>query len=295
MSFPSLSLDEWEPTRDTLQLYAQIIGKIRLKLAPRRNHWWHVPFYITTTGLTTSAIPYGDQVVAFDFSFIDHQLEITTSSGQKEIIPLRDGLSVAQFYRAVFDSLDRLGIEVEIVALPFDTISTIPFALDEDHNAYDRDYVYRYWQVLIRAHNILQRFAARYQGKTSPVHLFWHSFDLAVTRFSGRAAPVSPEADPVTQDAYSQEVVSFGFWVGDRKVRAPAFYAYVYPEPDGLTGQPLRPAAASWQPSGSGSLALLMYDDAQDEAEVLDFLQSVYDAGARLAQWDDQTYPYAEI
>lgn len=294
--FPPLPFDEWEPTKNTLHLYAQIVGKIRLRLTPRRNHWWHVPLYVTPTGLTTSAIPYENRSFVMEFDLQQHHLKIVTSTGETRTIALYDGLSVAAFYRAVMDTLADLGITVEIVAKPFDHKSKTPFAEDTENNSYDKTYVERYQQVLTQVDSILNEFASWYNGKSSPVHLFWHSFDLAVTRFSGNPGPELPDADPVTQDAYSHEVISFGFWAGDSVNRFPAFYSYTYPEPPTLTGQPLKPATAYWQTGDRGALALLKYEDMRTldnpRLAVLDFLQSAYLAGCRTAGWEYERHIY---
>lgn len=297
--FPPLPFDEWEATKDTLHLYAQIIGKIRLKLAPRRNHWWHVTLYVTPSGLTTTAMPYNDMTFVIDFDLRQHRLLISTSRGEQKVIDLHDGLSVAAFYRAVFDALAALGITVKIFAEPFDHKSKVPFAEDETNKSYDKDAVTRYWQTLLQIDHVLKTFAARFNGKTSPVHLYWHSFDLAVTRFNGNAAPPMPGADKVTQDAYSHEVISFGWWAGDPVNRFPAFYSYTFPEPAALTEQTLRPDAAFWQTGPTGSMALLKYDDARvmddPTAAVLTFYESAYQAGCYCAGWDvaQFTYPHA--
>jgi hypothetical protein len=287
--FPSLSLEEWEDTKRTLHRFTQIVGKIRLASMPPMNHWWHVTLYVTTRGLTTGPMPYDDQTFAIDFDFIAHRLVITTSAGAVEGFPL-DGLSVAKFYESLFSTLSPLGIEVDILAKPFDLIPAEPFLTDEIHASYDREYVSRWWRILIQVDQAFKEFAGRFAGKTSPVHLYWHSFDLVVTRFVGRRAPELPGADPVTREAYSHEVISFGWWPGDDTVRAPAFYSYTAPEPQGLTQQQLRPDAASWQEARGSHRAMLMYDDlrlmdAPGDA-LLEFLQSAYEAGATTAGWD---------
>lgn len=296
MTYPPLPYAAWEDSKNTLHLYAQVVGKVRMALTPRRNHWWHVPLYVSARGLTTTTIPYHDMTFTVDFDFVEHALVIRTSRGDQQRFPLQDGLSVAQFYTQFFAALDTLGIDVTIHAVPFDHKSTIPFAQDETHNSYDPDAVHRYWQVLMRVDAILKAFAARFTGKASPVHLFWHSFDLAMTRFSGEPAPALPDADPVTQDAYSHEVISFGWWAGDPHNPFPAFYSYTYPEPDNLPDQPLQPDAAYWQTSERGSLALLKYEDmrASDDPTqaALDFYESAYRAGCMCAGWDIEKFAY---
>jgi hypothetical protein len=297
-NYPELPFDAWEPTKDTLHLYAQIVGKVRLRLAPRRNHWWHVPLYVSSTGLTTAPMPCAIGYLTIDFNFIAHRLELTTSQGESRHIALHDGLTVAEFYTAVFDHLRALGVDVAIHAVPFDHKSTIPFAEDREHHHYDAEYVRRYWQVLVEVDQTLKTFGARFNCKISPVHLFWHSFDLAVTWFSGSPAPDLPDADPVTRDAYSHEVISFGFWAGDPQMRFPAYYSYTYPEPPGLTDQPLRPDSAAWVARGNGSLALLRYEDARTHddprATVLAFLESAWEAGVNTMGRVADSYRYTE-
>ncbi len=283
-NFPPLPLEEWENTKRTLHRFTQIVGKIRLASMPQMNHWWHVTLYFTTRGVTTGPMPYDDRTFAIDFVFIAHRLVITTSAGVVE------GLSVARFHGRVFSTLSRLGIGVDILARPFDLIPAEPFPTDEIHASYDREYVNRWWKILVQVDQAFKEFAGRYTGKTSPVHLFWHSFDLVVTRFVGRRAPKIPGADLVTREAYSHEVISFGWWPGDDNLRAPAFYSYVAPEPQGITQQQLRPDVASWQQARGSHLAMLMYDDMRrmdaPRDALPDFLQSACDAGATTAGWD---------
>ncbi|UCE01332.1 MAG: hypothetical protein JSW67_08490 [Candidatus Latescibacterota bacterium] len=287
--YPSLPLAEWEETKITLHLFCQIVGKIRLTLSPKLNHWWHAPLYLSARGLTTRTIPCGNQSFDLELDFVDHELLLRTSAGDVRRMPLR-GVSVSRFYVALFEALQECGMRVTVLAKPFDperVKSRELFATDETHATYDPDSVHRFWWILSHLEPIFCEFRGRFLGKCSPVHFFWHSFDLAVTRFSGRAVAVAADADPVTREAYSHEVISAGFWVGDDQVREPAFYAYAHPQPQGLTSQPLRPAAASWAPQGG--MALLRYEDfrrAKDpRAALLDFLQSSYEAAAKLAEW----------
>ena len=234
-------------------------------------------------------MPHGYQTFAIDFDFVDHHLTITTSGGDVERFPL-EGLSVARFYAQLFGRLAALGIEVAIAPRPYELADREPFPTDTAHAAYDREYVGRFWRILTEIDAVLQEFSGRFSGKSSPVHLFWHSFDLALTRFSGRRAPDMPGVDRVTREAYSHEVISFGFWAGDARLRAPAFYSYTAPQPPGLTDQPLRPASAFWNTTARGTLALLMYDDLRREASpktaLLDFFESAYQGGANTADWD---------
>jgi len=294
VAFLPLPLEEWKETKNTLHLYLQIIGKIRLALFPRLNHWWHVPLYVSSRGLTTRAIPYTYGNFEVEFDFIDHALLISASGGARRQFSLRDGLSVAEFYKNIFAQLSALGVNAEIRAVPYDTISAEPFATDTRHASYDKEYVERFWRILVGVDNIFEEFRGRFTGKSTPVHLFWHSFDLALTRFSGRPAPVREGAGVVEREAYSHEVISFGFWAGDDNVPAPAFYSYTAPEPKGLTDEPLRPEAAYWGSLRGGAIALLMYDEVRTAESprdaVLEFLESAYQAGANRAGWDQEKF-----
>ncbi|WP_242927252.1 DUF5996 family protein [Pontibacter vulgaris] len=287
--FPPLPLKDWEPTKDTLHLYLQIIGKIRLKQMPHQNHWWHVTLYLTARGLTTGPIPYRFYTFQIDFDFISHQLIIETSLGTTETITLHNGLSVAQFYTSVFSALTALGIKVAILAKPYDNKCATPFADDHEHATYEPEQVTRYWRILAVIDGIMKEFSGRFYGKTCPVQLYWHHFDLVVTRFSGKALPIRPEASIVEKEAYSHEVISFGFWPGDEQVRFPAFYSYTFPSPHGLDEEPLLPREAAWVDSNGSPMALLKYDDmrtADNPKQVLlDFMESAYHAGASLAGW----------
>jgi len=288
-AFPPLPLDEWKATKNTLHLYLQIVGKIRLKLFPRQNHWWHVPFYVSPRGLTTRPIPYGFGNFEIEFDFVEHALVISTHDGERKSFALRDGLTVADFYRQVFESLAALGIETKIWAVPYEAASKTLFAKDTENRSYDKEYVEKFHRILISVSDIFEEFRGRFTGKSTPVHLFWHSFDLALTRFSGKPAPVKKEAGTVEREAYSHEVVSFGFWAGDDNVPAPAFYSYTAPEPKNITDEKLKPAAAMWN-TDKGAMAILMYDAARKAAAprkaILDFLESAYQAGAKRADWD---------
>jgi hypothetical protein len=281
-----MPLESWADSKHTVHRYAQVVGKIRLAASPRRNHWWNVPFHLTGRGLTTR--PMGaDPIFTNDFDLVDHRLLVHTVGGETVSFPLA-GHSIASFHRAVFDALDHLGIHVHIWPVPFD-LPGPPFAEDTAPAPYDPEWVNRYWQVLSTVNLLLEQFAAGFSGKTSPVHHFWHTFDVAVTRFSDRAVPQPPEADPVTREAYSREVISSGFWFGDDTFPRPAFYAYTAPAPAGLADTVLRPKAAEWLRM-RGPLAVLRYDDARAEddprAAVLVFWESAYRAGAELAGWD---------
>lgn len=292
--FPEIPLEAWRPTKNTLHLYCQIVGKIRLAMHPRINHWWHVPLYVTPRGLSTRTIPYSGGNFEIEFDFQVHRLVIRTSGGRVEDFALYDGLTVADFYKSTFANLKKLGIEPKIWTAPYEAPSTTPFPEDSENSSYDKEYIERFHRVLVTVDGIFNEFRGRFYGKSTPVHMFWHSFDLALTRFSGRRAPVREGAGTVEREAYSHEVISFGFWFGDDNVPAPAFYSYVAPEPAGLSDEPLTPPAAKWAESNGAHLALLMYDEvriAEDpHAVVLDFLESAYQAGAKLAGW-----PTAEL
>lgn len=289
-SFPDIPLEAWRPTKNTLHLYCQIVGKIRLAMHPRMNHWWHVPLYVTPRGLSTRTIPYAGGNFEIEFDFHEHRLVITTSGGKVEDFALYDGLTVADFYSSLFKNLAKLGIEPKIKPIPYEAPSTTPFPEDTENKSYDKEYVERFHETLVTVDHILNEFRGRFCGKSTPVHMFWHSFDLALTRFSGKRVTPREGAGLVEREAYSHEVISFGFWFGDDKVPAPAFYAYAAPEPAGLADEPLSPPSAKWAESNGAHLALLMYDDARNSADpsatVLEFLESAYHAGAKLANWD---------
>ena len=287
---PPLPLDEWEPTKDTLHLWAQIVGKTRLALMPMRNHWWNVTLYPSARGLTTRRMPVAAHNLELELDLVDHRLGARTTESERGF-DLHDGLSVADFHRQLTNVLDELDVTVDIRAEPFGVPTTTPFPRDREHASYDADAVTRFLRILQWSTDALEEFAGWYCGKSSPVHLFWHSFDLATSRFSGKRAPARPGADPVTAEAYSHEVVSFGFWAGDRNHNPfPAYYSYTAPEPAALREQPLRPQAAEWLPFGAGSLAILRYEDVRTSPEpkgaLLEFLHSAFEAGASLAGWD---------
>jgi len=285
--WPELPLDAWQDTYATLHMWTQIVGKIRLALSPLVNHWWEVALYVNARGLTTSAIPYGEGIFEIQFDFIEHQLKIETSWNSRKILPLR-AQSVASFYAEFMSALKSLGIDVKIWSMPVEVANPVRFELDTEHAAYDPEYAQRWWRILILCGNIFEEFRAGFVGKDSPVHFFWGSFDLCVTRFSGRRAPGRPGADSITREAYSHEVISAGFWPGGGEVKGPAFYAYAAPEPAGFAEQKVRPAAAFYDPQMKEFL--LMYDDVRRSAlprqALLDFLQSTYEAGANLGKWD---------
>lgn len=287
LALPPLPLDAWEETKETLHRYAQVVGKIRLSNAPFKNHWWHVTLYVGPRGLSTGPIPHGRGFFEVCLNLLDNRLEARTSEGGAFAFSL-DDLPVAEFYRKLTEGLATLGVETSIDARPFGLDDEEPLDRNFFHCTCDAEYARRYWRTLVWANDVFEAYAGRFNGKQSPVHLFWHSFDLAVARFSGRRAPEREGADPVTREAYSHEVISCGFWPGDANVREPAFYSYTAPEPDGLADQPLEPASALWLPEGG--TANLPYEEArqsEDPEEVLlAFLQSAYEAGAKTAGWD---------
>jgi hypothetical protein len=285
-AWPELPLEAWKSTYATLHMWTQIMGKVRLALSPPINHWWEVALYVNARGLTTSAIPYGDGIFEIQFDFIDHKLIIQTSWGSSKSLALKPQ-SVAAFYAEVMAALKSLGIEVKIWSMPVEIPNPIRFEDDTQHASYDPEYAHRFWQVLILCQNVFQEFRAGFIGKDSPVHFFWGSFDLCVTRFSGRRAPERPGADAVTREAYSHEVISAGFWPG-AGYKGPAFYAYAAPEPTGFAEQTVKPSAAFYDPQLKEFV--LMYDDVRRAASprdaLLSFLQSTYDAGASLGKWN---------
>jgi Family of unknown function (DUF5996) len=287
MNLPELHLADWRATKDTLHLYCQILGKIRLASTAPRNHWWNVPLYVDVRGLTTRRLHHRDTTFEIRLDFVDHALVVETADGRTRSFALGDGLPVADFDARVHAILDELGVDVEIKEEPFGVPMTTPFPRDVEHASWDRESIVRFGRILDWSDSVFETFSGWFNGKTSPVHLFWHGLDLAVTRFSGRpAAPI--EADPVTQEAYSQELISFGFWAGDDNVGDAAYYSYTSPEPEGLREQPL--SAGHWIEAGSGSLAILPYETVRTapapREALLGFFQSAYEAGARLAGWD---------
>ena len=285
--WPELPLESWEATYRTLHMWSQIVGKVRLALSPRVNHWWEVPFYVNSVGLTTSPIPYRSGVFEIYFDFTHHKLIIQTSHATSRTLALATR-SVADFYREFMETLASLGIEVKIWRMPVEIPNPIPFDQDTIHASYDPEYVHRFWRILVSCDAVFKQFRARFIGKASPVHFFWGSFDLAVTRFSGRRAPEPDGADLITREAYSHEVISSGFWPGGGDIKGAAFYTYAAPEPSGFAKHPIRPSRAFYHPQLKEFL--LMYDDARlshsPPRTLLDFLQSTYDAGADLGQWN---------
>jgi hypothetical protein len=288
-AWPSLPLEYWEPTRATLHMWSQIVGKIRLAQTPLVNHWWNVPLYVSARGLTTSAMPYDSIHFEMEFDFIDHDLIIKCSDGAERTVKLSPK-SVAVFYQETMAALDDLGLTVHIWKMPVEIPDPIPFDQDHEHKSYDPEAANKFWQVLRQADRVLQEFRSRFIGKSSPVHFFWGSFDLAVTRFSGRLAPARPDADSITKEAYSHEVISHGWWPGQGPLGKPAFYSYTAPAPEGLASVAIKPDKAFY--STDLSEFLFMYDDVRSAEDpdkaLMDFLESTYEAGANLANWDRQ-------
>jgi hypothetical protein len=291
-AWPDLPVAQWQATYETLHMWLQIVGKTRLALAPMENHWWQVPLYVTPRGLWTSSMPHGERTLAVDLDFIDHTLAVRCSDGTSRAMTLAPR-SVAAFHDEYIDLLHSLGVSVRMMARPVEVVTAIPFAEDFDHAAYDAGAVHRCWQLLVQADRVLRSFRGPFIGKSSPVHFFWGSFDLALTRFSGRAAPRHAGGAPncpdyVMVEAYSHECSSCGFWPGGGKMAAPAFYAYAYPQPAGYADAVVRPAGAYYDRDlGEFVLPLATLRDAPaPDRVVLDFLQSTYDAAAELGGWD---------
>ena len=286
-TWPALPLEEWRDTCDTLHMWTQIVGKVRLSLTPTVNHWWNVPLYVSARGLTTSEIPYDGRWFDMEFDFVDHVLRIRVSDGTVKTVKLVPR-SVADFYRETMATLRSIGIEVTIREIPNEFEDAIPFGEDERHHAYDRTYVERFWQILALTERVFASFRAKFIGKSSPVHFFWGSFDLAVTRFSGRRAPLAPDADSITREAYSHEVSSVGWWPGDARLAQPAYYSYAAPEPAGFPDAKGLPPGTYYHDDLSGFY--LHYETvrrAADPAKLLTaFAQSTYDAAADLGKWD---------
>lgn len=291
--FPPMPLAEWRDTKETLHRFEQIVGKIRLAGSARRNHWWNVPFHLTGRGITTrpTGRADGNPVFTIDFDFVGHRLIVMTLDGRTVSFPLY-GRSVASFHRETLAALAMLGVRADLaVPRPYDLPDADrPFAQDTEHAAYDPVWANRYWRVLSQVASLLEEFAARFSGKVSPVHHFWHTFDIAHSRFSDRRTDQPLQVDPVTREAYSREVISFGFWFGDDSFPEPAFYAYAAPEPVSLAEEPLVPASAEWFERGGSHLAVLRYDTARaasdPRAAVLAFYESAYQAAAGCCGWD---------
>jgi len=287
-----LPFAEWKDTAITLHMWTQIVGKIRLTLSPWTNHSWHVTLYVTSRGLTTSPIPHGTSTFEIRFDFIDHELRILKSDGAVRVFKLRPQ-PVAKFYREVMNALAEMKLPVTINTTPNEIEKAISFDQDDEHRSYDPEYANRFWRVLVQSDRVFKEFRSRFCGKCSPVHFFWGSFDLAVTRFSGRPAPPHPGGvphlpDEITREAYSQEVSSLGFWPGNAVAPTPVFYSYAYPEPPGFAETKVQPEAALYLRKLREFI--LPYDSVRTAEKpddvLLDFAQSAYDAASKLGKWD---------
>lgn len=291
-TWPALPLDAWQETLTTLHMWTQIVGKIRMEQTPVINHWWNVTFHVSCRGLTSRPIPYGTRSFEMEFDFIDHRLHIRSAQGTSRSVALAPR-TVASFYGEVMQCLDEMGFPVRIWPRPVETTEQIPFDVDEEHKAYDREWAHRFWQVLVQVDRVLEEFRSRFLGKSSPSHFFWGSFDMALTRFSGREAPEHPGvpgvADSITREAYSHECASFGFWPG-HGLGDPAFYAYAYPEPDGFREAAIEPGEAYYLEE-MGEF-VLPYDAVRNAADpdrvLLGFFQSSYEAAADRGGWQRQ-------
>jgi hypothetical protein len=302
MTFTPLPLAPWEPAKRTLHHFVQIIGKIRMARMPPRNHWWHLTLYVDPLGISTHGMPLDDGGHQFTLllNLLDHRLELTTSRGERHSFSLTAELSVASFYRQTNGLLEGIGAPTPMLAKPFDLDTDRPFAELHDLAHYDPAAVSDYWRALLWVDGVLKEFAGYSYAKTCPVHIYWHHFDLVTTRFSGRFAPPQPPGTRAVElDAYSHEVISFGFWPGDDNVREAAFYSYTYPSPQGLAQQRLQPRAAEWVDSNGSPLAYLSWqalvDSASPRRDLLDFLQSAYLAGATLADWEVEKDTYVRF
>jgi len=290
--WPELPFKQWGDTLETLHMWSQIVGKIRMELSPWLNHSWSVPLYVTSRGLTTSPIPYGGRTFEIDFDFADHRLPIRSSDGQARWLAL-EPKSVARFYHELLEALTGMGIDVSIHPVPNEIPEPIPFPEDEVHGTYDPEHAQRLWGALVQSDRVMKAYRARFTGKVSPVHFFWGSFDLALTRFSGRDAPEHPGGipnlpDEITREAYSHEVSSCGFWPGNREAPDPIFYAYAYPTPEGFSEASVSPEAAFWLADlGEFALPYEAVRAAESPDDELDsFLESTHAAAADLANWD---------
>jgi len=285
--WPELRWEDWSATADTLHMWTQIVGKTRLALSPMQAHWWNVPLYVSARGLNTAAMPYGESFLEIEFDFISHELHFRTSTGKNSLLPLR-AMSVAAFYAEYKTMLAELGVDVKLHGTPVELAHPIPFAEDEEHRSYDAGAARRFWRVLMSVDRVFQEFSARFVGKVSPVHFFWGSFDLAVTRFSGRTAPVRKEFDSIMREAYSREVISAGFWPGNGGFGKAAFYCYAAPAPKSFAEAKIEPVQAGYDEK-LGEFVLLYEDvrkSAAPEETLMSFLESTYVAGADLGGWD---------
>lgn len=292
----------FEKKKMTLHLFLQIIGKIRMCRTPRKNHWWNITSYITQNGITTGPIPYANDTETFQITInvLNHTLAVENSKGEHHSFNLVSGLTVAEFYQKLTHILETQKINYSIIDRPFDLKIDGRFVQIDDYRHYDQDYVYQLWKTLLWIDTVFKEFSGRFYGKTCPVHLYWHSMDLTVTRFSGKKAPKMPASARISdKDAYSHEVISFGFWPGDENTPEPAFYAYTYPSPEGLDQQIIQPLMAEWVDNNGSPMALLRYNDLIKEADpkktLLAFMESTYQAGAKLAHWDIEGFTVPDL
>ncbi|WP_419913767.1 DUF5996 family protein [Hoeflea sp.] len=293
--FPALPYGDWVQSKETLHLFLQMIGKVRMASHPKQNHWWHVTLYPSARGLTTGRIAHPSGGFQIDYDFIDHTVRVLKNDGRMEQFDV-PGLSVAGFHDALFSALGALGIDVTINTMPYDNVSKTPFEEDHARSTYDAEAVSRYWQALCSIASVFETYRGGFYGKQTPAHLYWHSFDLAVTRFSGAAAPLENARTNSDREAYSHEVISVGFWPGDDSFQQAAFYGYAYPEPEGMNTVVLKPASALWAEKNGGALAVLAYDDMRQQADpagaLLSFLDSVYEGAAQKAGWDSGKFDH---
>ncbi len=303
MALPELPFEDWTNTRLTVHLILQIIGKTRLKLTPRKNHWWYITIYVTSRGFGTRGIPIEDGMDSLEIEFNIPEKAVTfyCSSGQHFAISLENSPTIAQFYADFRDILDKLNLNPEFVEKPFDLNIDTPFAELTEYHHYNWDFIDRFWRVMRWNQSVFQEFSGRFYGKTCPVHIYWHHMDLTVTRFSGKKLPaMDTSARLLEKDTYSHEQISFGFWVGDDNVREPMYYSYTFPSPEGLDQEALQPESAAWVDSNGSPMALLSYEAIRNSenprAAVLAFLESAYQSGAKLANWpvEELTVPKFE-
>jgi uncharacterized protein DUF5996 len=293
IELPELPYEKWKKTKMTLHLVLQIIGKVRLKMTPRKNHWWFITEYISPKGFSIASIPYNDGLGSFEITLNVHKrkIEIITSLNQERYIPLQDGLSIADFYNQFMSLLEELNIKANILDKPFDLDIDKSFSEITEYHHFDFKYIYNFWKILLWVDGVMNEFSGKFYGKTNPVQLYWHHMDLAVTRFSGIRAPKMDASAKISdKDAYTHEVISFGFWAGDNDVQEPAFYSYTYPSPPEIENKELSPENAAWVDSNGSPMAFYRYQDLLMEPDprqaLLNFFESAYQAGAQLANWD---------
>lgn len=293
MKLPYLPFNEWTDTRISLHLIMQIIGKIRLGSMPRKNHWWYITEYVSSKGFSTHPIPLNDGINTFEIVFNVHEraVQLQSSTGEERNISLKNGLTISGFYKKIMGIMSEWGVEPNFINKPLDLGIEKPFDEITEYHHYDWGAIHKFWQMMLWNDGVLKEFSGRFYGKTCPVHIYWHHLDLAVTRFSGKTAPpMDSKASALEKDAYSHEVISFGFWAGDDNMPEPAYYAYTAPSPDKLDQEPLHPEHAFWIDANGSPMAILKYSDlltsSSPRETLLDFLESAYQAGAKCANWD---------